>query len=73
MFIQYDGTNVEQLRAALNALKPTSTVEAVEDDGGIRFDQVWHDNQRSQGRWRIRPGQHLDAATGAVLDEVPTP
>ena len=68
--IVYDGTNAEQVRAALAALKPTSTIEAVPIEGGHRFDQVWHDGQRSEDRWRILVGQHLDPATGAVHDEV---
>lgn len=66
--IRYDGSNAEEIRTALAGLKPTSTIEAVPVDGGHRFDQVWHDGQRSEDRWRIQVGQHFDPVTGAVHD-----
>lgn len=73
MFIKYDGTNGEQIRAAINAVKFDSTIVVVEVEGGLRFDQIWYDGQISEDRWRIQPGQHLNAGTLAVVDKAPAP
>lgn len=71
MFIQYDGTNDEQIRAAINALKPAATIETVELEDGLSFDHRFPDGQLVKDRWRIAAGQYLNAATGAVVDELP--
>lgn len=72
MIIDCTGTdeNIEEIRKALDALKPRSEVKvgtAHGGEGAFAFDQVWPDGQISRSRWIIKVGQSLETETGEVL------
>lgn len=67
-FIKFDGSNGEEIRAALNELKPKTVLRSdLQADGTLRIDMVWPDGQVSEGRWFVREGDTLDTETGATV------
>jgi hypothetical protein len=68
--IRYDGTpaGAEKIRAAVAAIKSKQTIHARRGGDRLELDQEWPDGQVIPNRWTLRVGDHLDTATGAVVD-----